>query len=133
MKICQQILLVTRKSCVDVMAESCELIILHLLFLSWSNLLEKLSWDSTVIRIHVVIMFTATMSKWMLSSGSIGVTQLSVSATGMSFPFLYTTLKGRYGNDLTISLYSRANVNHVFLVDTYKWLVIFFQCQFLTI
>ena len=49
-------------------------------------------------------MLTAMMGNWMLSSGSIGITQLSASATGMSFPFLYTTLKGRYGNDLTISL-----------------------------
>ena len=52
----------------------------------------------------MVIMLTAMMGNWMLSSGSIGVTRLSASATGMSFPYLYTTLKGRYGNDLTISL-----------------------------
>ena len=52
----------------------------------------------------MVIMLTAMMGYWMLSSGSIGVTRLSASATGMSFPFFYTTLKVRYGNDLNISL-----------------------------
>ena len=49
-------------------------------------------------------MLTAMMGNWMLSSGFTGVTQLSASATGMSVPFLYITLKGRYGKDLTISL-----------------------------
>ena len=87
MKICWQIFLVTRKTCVDVTSESCDLIILHCT-LSQSNLLEKLLRDSTLIRIHVVIMLTAMMGNWMLSSGSIGVTQLSASATGMSVPFL---------------------------------------------
>ena len=86
------------------MAESCELIIFDVLFLSQFNLLKKLSWDSTLIRMHVVIMLTAMMGNWMLSSGSIWITQLSASATGMSFPFLYITLKGRYGNDLLVSV-----------------------------
>ena len=75
-----------------------------MLFHSQSDLLEKLLWDSILIRIRVVIMLTAMMGNWMLSSGSIGVTRLSASATGMSVPFLYMTLKGRYGKDLTISL-----------------------------
>ena len=64
----------------------------------------KLPRDSTLIRICVVIILTAMIGNWMLSSGSMGVTQLSASATGMSVPFLYTTLKGRYGKDLTMSL-----------------------------
>ena len=51
-----------------------------------------------------MIRLTAMIGNWMLSSGSIEVTQLSASATGMSFPFLLMTLKGWYGNDLTISL-----------------------------
>ena len=65
-----------------------------------------------------VIRLTAINGNLMLSSGSMGVTRLSASATGMSFLFLYVTLKGWYGKDLTISLNSRANVNHVFLVYT---------------
>ena len=44
------------------------------------------------------------MGNWMLSSGSMGVTQLRASATGISLPFLYTTLNGKYGKDLTMSL-----------------------------
>ena len=47
---------------------------------------------------------TAIIGNLMLSSGSIGVTLLSASATGMSLPFLYTALNGRYGKDLTMSL-----------------------------
>ena len=78
-------------------------------------------------------MLTAIIGNWMLSSGSIGVTRLSASATGMSVPFLYMTLKGRYGKDLTESLYPWTNVNHVFLVDTYQWLLVYFQCKFLSI
>ena len=69
----------------------------------------------------------------MLSSESIGVTLLRASATGMSTPFLYTTLKGRYGKDLTMSLYPWTNVNHILLVDTHKWLLVSFQCEFLSI
>ena len=82
----------------------------------------------------MVIMLTAMMGNWMLSCGYIGFTRLNASATGMSFPFLYTTLKGRYGNDLTINVWtSGADVNHVFFVDTYRWLLICFQCKFPTI
>ena len=62
-----------------------------------------------------------------------GVTWLSASATGMSIPFLYTTLNGRYGKDLTESLYSWTNVNHMLLVNAYKWLLVSFQCEFLSI
>ena len=62
-----------------------------MLFLSQSNLLERLSWGCVFIRIHVEIcvsiMLTFLMGSWMSSSGSIGVTQLNVSVTGMSFPF----------------------------------------------
>ena len=83
------------------------------------------------MRILVVIIFTAIMGNLMLSSGSMGVTQLSASATGMSIPFLYTTLNGRYGKDLTMILWT--NVNHMLLVNTYKWLLVSFQCEFLSI
>ena len=31
------------------------------------------------------------------------------------------------------SLYPWTNVNHMFLVDTYKWLLVSFQCKFLSI
>ena len=31
------------------------------------------------------------------------------------------------------SLYPWTNVNHMFLVDTYKWLLFGFQCKFLSI
>ena len=31
------------------------------------------------------------------------------------------------------SLYPWTNVNHVFLVDTYKWLLVCFQCKFLSV
>ena len=44
------------------------------------------------------------IGSFILSSGSMGVTLLRASATGMSTPFLLTTLKGRYGKDLTMSL-----------------------------
>ena len=73
------------------------------------------------------------IGNWMLSSGSMGVTQLSASATGMSVPFLYTTLKGRYGKDLTMSLCTLGLMSIMFLVDTYKWLLVSFQCKFLSI
>ena len=84
--------------------------------------------------ILVVIILTAMIGNFMLSFGSIGVTLLSASATGMSIPFLYTTLNGRYGKDLTIeSLYPLTNINHMLLVNTYKWLLVSFQCEFLSI
>ena len=100
------------------------------LFLSQYSLLEKLPWDSALIRIHVVIILTAMIGSLMLFSGSIGVTRLSASATGMSVPFLYTTLKGRYGKDLTMSL---CTLGIMFLVDTDKWLLVGFQCKFSSI
>ena len=103
------------------------------LFLSQSSLLEKLPWDSTLIRIHVVIILTAMIGNLMLSSGSMGVTQLNASATGMSVPFLYTTLKGRCGKDLTMSLCTLGLMSIMFLIDTYKWLLVGFQCKFLSI
>ena len=60
-----------------------------------ADLLERLSWGCTLIRIcveihvkiHVVIMLAFLMGSWMSSSGFIGVTRLNVSLTGMSFPF----------------------------------------------
>ena len=51
----------------------------------------------------------------------------------MSIPFLYTALNGRYGKDLTESLYSQTNVNHMLLANTCKWLLVSFQCEFLSI
>ena len=77
------------------MAESCELIACAVFFLSQSNLLERLSWGCTLIRIlveihveiRVVIMLAFLMGSWMSSSGFMGVTQLNVSVIGMSFPF----------------------------------------------
>ena len=70
----------------------------------------------------------------MLSSGSMGVTLLRASATGMSTPFLQTTLKGRYENDLTMSLCTLGLMSIIMLlVDTHKWLLVGFQCEFLSI
>ena len=75
-----------------------------LLFLSQSNLLEKLSCGCTLIRICVelrvelcvMIMLVFLKGNWMSSSGwSIGVTRLKVSVTGMSFvlgPFLEVSI-----------------------------------------
>ena len=85
------------------------------------------------MRIVVVIILTAMIGNFILSSGSIGVTQLRASATGMSTPFKKTTLKGRYGKDLTESLYPWTNVNHMLLVNTYKWLLVSFQYEFFPI
>ena len=106
----------------------------NVLFLRPSNLLEKLHGESVLIRIWVVIILTAIIGNLMLSSGSIGVTLLSASATGMSLPFLYTTLNGRYGKDLDYkSLNSWTYVNHMLLVYTHKWLLVSFQWEFLSI
>ena len=119
MKICRQVLLVTWESCANVTFESCELFVLQCALPQSFQL--------------VVIILTAIIGNFMLSSGPIGVIWLRASATGMSTPFLKTTLKGRYGNDLTMSLYPWADVNHMLLVDTYKWLLVGFQCEFLSI
>ena len=64
-----------------------------------------------------MIILTAIIGSFMLSSGSMGETLLRASAT----------LKGYE------SLYPWTNVNHMLLIDTHKWLLVSFQCKFLSI
>ena len=78
-------------------------------------------------------MLTAMIGNWMLSSESVGVTQLSAYATGMLFLLVHSFERQVWEGSDYESLYPWTNVNHVFLVDTYKWLLVTFQCKFLSI
>ena len=51
----------------------------------------------------------------------------------MTIPFLVTTEWQVWERSDYESLYPWTNVNHMILVDTYKWLLVSFQCEFFSI
>ena len=134
MKICQQILLVTRKSCTNVTFQSCELFILQytlpqsvqfvgkatLRFYTHQNLcgdhIDCYEWQLDVVPwVHGGHM-TECICNWNVCSH-----------------FVYNFERQIWEGSDYQSLYPWTSVNHMFLVDTYKWLLVSFQCKFLSI
>ena len=134
MKICQQILLVTRKSYTNVTFESCELFILcctlsqsvqfvgkaTLRFYTHKNScgdhIDCYDWQLDVVLWIHGGHITECICMWNVYS-----------------LFVHNFERQMWEGSDYESLYPWTNVNHMLLVDTSKWLLVSFQCKFLSI
>ena len=134
MKICLQVLLVTQKCCANVMFESCELFILQCALPQSNELVGKTTLTvcthensgcnhiycnyrqlDVVLWIHGCYM-TKCICNWNVYS------------------FLVHNFEWQIWERSDYeSLYPWTNVNHMFLVNIYMWLLVSFQCEILSI
>ena len=134
MKICWQVLLATQESCANVTFESCELFVLQCALPQSFKLVGKSTLTVCAhessgcdhincydCQFYVVLwIHRCDMAK--------DICNWYVHTLFVDNFEWYVWEKSDYE-----SLYPWTNVNHMFLLNTYKWLLVGFQCEFLSI